>query len=87
MISLSVSDLKPALAGLSKVVSGKAPLEQLRCVRVDATPERVSIMGTDLEMYARIELPEAKCDKTASFLLPLDRLQACLLYTSPSPRD
>ncbi|MEI6072939.1 MAG: hypothetical protein WCS31_14190 [Verrucomicrobiae bacterium] len=76
MISLSVSDLKPALAGLSKVVSGKAPLEQLRCVRVDATPERVSIMGTDLEMYARIELPEAKCDKTASFLLPLDRLQA-----------
>ncbi|MFZ4780015.1 MAG: hypothetical protein ACOYM3_32060, partial [Terrimicrobiaceae bacterium] len=76
MISLSVSDLKPALAGLSKVVSGKAPLEQLRCVRVDATPERVSIMGTDLEIFARIELPEAKCDVAESFLLPLDRLQA-----------
>ncbi|MEI8123486.1 MAG: DNA polymerase III subunit beta, partial [bacterium] len=76
MISLSVSDLKPALAGLSKVVSGKAPLEQLRCVRVDATPERVSIMGTDLEMYASVVLPEAKCDTAASFLLPLDRLQA-----------
>jgi DNA polymerase III sliding clamp (beta) subunit (PCNA family) len=76
MISLSVGDLKPALAGLSKVVSGKAPLEQLRCVRVDATPERVTLMGTDLEMYASVVLPEAKCDKTANFLLPLDRLQA-----------
>ncbi|MEI6035868.1 MAG: hypothetical protein WCS65_16500, partial [Verrucomicrobiae bacterium] len=76
MISLSVSDLKPALAGLSKVVSGKSSLEPLRCVRVDATPERVSIMGTDLEMYARVELPEASCDVAESFLLPLDRLQA-----------
>ena len=76
MINISVSDLKHAIAGLSKVVSGKSSLEQLRCVRVDATPERVSIMGTDLEMYASVVLPEAKCDKTASFLLPLDRLQA-----------
>ena len=39
MISLSVSDLKPALAGFAKVVSSKATLECLRCVRVDATPE------------------------------------------------
>ena len=76
MISLSVSDLKPALAGLSKVVSGKAPLEPLRCVRVDATPERITLMGTDLEMYASVVLPEAKCDTAARFLLPLDRLQA-----------
>ena len=52
MISIAISDLKPAIAGLAKVVSAKATLECLRCVRVDATPERVSIMGTDLEMYA-----------------------------------
>ena len=76
MISISVSDLKPALAGLSKVVSGKAPLEPLRCVRVDATPERVTLMGTDLEVYARYAVPEFQCDTTVSFLLPLDRLQA-----------
>jgi DNA polymerase III sliding clamp (beta) subunit (PCNA family) len=83
MISLSVSDLKPAIAGLSKVVSGKAPLEPLRCVRVDATPERVSIMGTDLEIFARVELPEAKCDTAESFLLPLDRLQSMAKRFSP----
>jgi len=76
MISISVSDLKPALAGLSKVVSGKAPLEPLRCVRVDATPESVTLMGTDLEVYARYAVSEFQCDTTASFLLPLDRLQA-----------
>jgi len=83
MISLSVSDLKPALTGLSKVVSGKGTLEPHRCVRVDATPERVSIMGTDLEMYARFELPEAKRDATESFLLPLDRLQSMAKRFSP----
>ena len=76
MISISVSELKPAIAGLSKVVSNKSTLECLRCVRVDATPEQVSILGTDLDMFARITLPEAKCDTTASFLLPFDRLQA-----------
>ena len=66
MISLSVSDLKPALAGFAKVVSGKARLEPLRCVRVDATPERITLMGTDLEMYASVVLPEAKCDTAES---------------------
>ena len=76
MISISVSELKPAIAGLAKVVSNKSTLECLRCVRVDATPEQVSILGTDLDMFARITLPEAKCDTTASFLLPFDRLQA-----------
>jgi len=75
MISISVSELKPAIAGLSKVVSNKSTLECLRCVRVDATPEQVSILGTDLELFARITLPEAKCDTAASFLLPFDRLQ------------
>ena len=76
MISLSVSSLKPALAGLHKIVSGKATLECLRCIRVDATPESVSFLGTDLEMFARVGLPDATCDNFESFLLPFDRLQA-----------
>ena len=76
MISISVSDLKPALAGLAKVVSNKTTLECLRCIRVDATPERTTLMGTDLEVFARVALPEAKCDEAASFLLPFERLQS-----------
>ena len=72
MISISVSDLKPALTGLAKVVSNKTTLECLRCIRVDATPERTTLMGTDLEVFARVALPEARCDAPASFLLPLD---------------
>ena len=76
MISISVSDLKPAIAGLAKVVSAKATLECLRCVRVDATPERVTILGTDLEMYASILLPGARTETKASFLLPFERLQS-----------
>jgi DNA polymerase III sliding clamp (beta) subunit (PCNA family) len=76
MISISVSDLKPALTGLAKVVSNKATLECLRCIRVDATPERTTLLGTDLEMFARVALPEAKCDSPESFLLPFERLQS-----------
>ena len=33
-------------------------------------------MGTDLDMYARFAVPEFQCDTSASFLLPLDRLQS-----------
>jgi DNA polymerase III sliding clamp (beta) subunit (PCNA family) len=76
MISIPISELKPALAGLSKVVSNKSQLECLRCIRVDATTERTTLMGTDLEIFARVTLPEAKCDTAASFLLPLERLQS-----------
>jgi DNA polymerase III sliding clamp (beta) subunit (PCNA family) len=91
MISLSVGELKPALAGLAKVVSAKARLECLCCVRVDAKPGQVSLTGTDLDMFAQVELPEAKSDSAQSFLLPLDRLQSltrrlqpgALLYLEP----
>jgi len=76
MISIPIGDLKPALTGLAKVVSNKATLECLRCIRVDATPERTTLMGTDLEVFARVALPEARCDAAASFLLPFERLQS-----------
>ncbi len=91
MISLTAGELKPALAGLAKVVSGKAALECMRCVRVKATPEQTTILGTDLDMFAEVELPGATCDSSESFLLPLDRLQSAtrtlppdaLLYLEP----
>lgn len=76
MISIPVSSLKPVLTGLGKVVSNRSTLECLRCIRVDATPEQVSVLGTDLDMFARVLLPEAKCDTTVSFLLPFERLQS-----------
>ena len=76
MISLSIADLKPALTGLAKVVTSKASLPCLKCIRVDASPDRVTLTGTDLEMFATVHLPEATCDAEASFLVPLDRLQA-----------
>jgi len=76
MISIPISELKPALAGLAKVVSNKATLECLRCIRVDATPERTTLMGTDLDIFARIALPEARCEAAESFLLPFERVQS-----------
>jgi DNA polymerase III sliding clamp (beta) subunit (PCNA family) len=83
MISIVISELRSALAGLAKVVSNKSTLECLRCIRLDATPERTTLLGTDLEMYASVTLPEAKCDKAASFLLPLERLQSMVKRFAP----
>jgi DNA polymerase III sliding clamp (beta) subunit (PCNA family) len=83
MITITNSDLKSAIAGLAKVVSNKSTLECLRCIRVDATPERTSLLGTDLDMFARVRLPGAQTDTTASFLLPLDRLQSLVRRLPP----
>lgn len=76
MISISVSELKPALTGLAKVVSNKATLECLRCIRVDATPERTTLLGTDLEIFARVTMPEVRCEAAESFLIPFEHLQS-----------
>ncbi len=76
MITIPIGDLKPALAGLAKVVSTKAALECLRCVRVDSSPGQVRITGTDLDMFASVALPAAMGGHTESFLLPFDRLQS-----------
>ncbi len=76
MIIISAQSLKPALTGLAKVISHRGSIECLRCIRVDASPDRVTLSGTDLDLTANIVLPEADCGSTASFLLPLDRLQA-----------
>lgn len=84
MISLTIGDLKPALAGLAKVVSPKSRLECLRCIRVEASAQSVRLTGTDLDMFAQVELPEAKGDSTQSFLLPLDRLQATAKRLPPT---
>lgn len=76
MISIPLADLKPALAGLGKVISSRVKLKCLRCVRVDATPEKVTLTGTDLDIRVQVTLPEACTATITSFLLPLNRLQS-----------
>jgi DNA polymerase III sliding clamp (beta) subunit (PCNA family) len=83
MISIVISELRSALTGLAKVVSNKSSLECLRCIRVDATPERTKLIGTDLDVFASVTLPEAKSDKKESFLLPLERLQSMVKRFGP----
>ena len=83
MIRISINELKPALAGFSKIITGKHQLPSLRSLRVDGTAEQVTLTGTDLDLYARYEVPEFQCDTTASFLLPLDRLQSMVRRFPP----
>lgn len=84
MITIATSSLKPALAGLAKVVTNKCPLEVLRCVRVEARHGWVAITATDLDLFAKVELLDASCEETASFLVPLERLQAAVRKTAPA---
>ena len=45
---------------------------------------RISAHGTDLEL---LESCNALCRQLCRTVPPLDEARACLLYTSPSPRD
>lgn len=76
MITFSALHLQPALAGLSKVVSTKHALPELRCVKVSPSKESITLSGTDMDVFASVEIPTTHCSEEQSFLLPLDRLLA-----------
>ena len=77
------SELKNALAGLSKVVSTKANLPILSHVRLEADGKAMTLTGTDLNQVATYEI---KCDAPAtspvSALIPIELLQSQLKTTN-----
>lgn len=76
MTHIAASDLRTALAGLAKVVSPKSPLDALRCLQVDVTPERTTLRGTDLNLHATVSFAGVPDGPASRFLVPFDRLQA-----------
>ena len=86
MICLPVGELKPALAGLAKVISRKASLECLRCVKVEAASGEVTLAATDLDLYAKVNVPAPDCEPAPGFLVPFGALQSAVRRLPPQSR-
>lgn len=78
-LTIPRSQLKEALAGLSKVVNQRASIPLLACVRLDAEGKTVSLTGTDIDQVATYEIAVTEpVSAPVSVLIPLDVLQAVL---------
>jgi len=79
------SELKEALAGLSKVVNLRAPVPILSSLRLDAEGQTVRLTGTDISQVAVYEVTVAEpVSAPVSVLIPLAELQA-VLKTAQGP--
>ena len=74
-VSIPVGELKPAMAGLAKIIDPRAPLEILRSARVELREGGVEIVGTDSNSFARVRLGSFGNSEFAPFLIPFARLQ------------
>lgn len=78
-ITLPVAELRPALAGLGKVIRKRASLPVLGCVHIErASNQSVTLTGTDLDTFVslRLELPGQPVADPLSVLVPYEELQA-----------
>lgn len=82
------ADLRLAVSGLAKVLSRRATLPVLACVRIESVEapgrgdrgRRLRFTATDLDLTLRLDLPAQlppghRLPEVAPFLLPLDRLR------------
>jgi len=81
---LPIAELKPALAGLGKIISKTANLPVLRTVRVDRTKDGwITLTGTDLDAFVTVRLEEPSKGEPASVLVPYDDLAKTTKGCSP----
>jgi len=82
-ISLSRESLKQALELCSKVVNGKSPREELRCVRIEAKAEKAFIQATNLEEWLTLVSSEAKVVAEGTCVVDLAELKAFVKDAQP----
>ena len=84
-LTIPRSELKDALAGLSKVVNQRVSMPVLSCLRLDAEDLTVRLTGTSIDQTAAYEITVAEpVPAPVSTLIPLAELQA-VLKTAQGP--
>jgi hypothetical protein len=77
-IQIRAGDLKPAIAGLGKLITTRAKLPALQCVKVETLKrDTLRLTGTDLTvtLALALEVPAKLNEKVEPFLVPLVRLR------------
>jgi len=74
-ITLPMAELKPALAGLGKIITRRPTLPVLGCIRVERTnTNRIELTGSDLDTTAIVQLDAPAQGEAVTFLVPYEDL-------------
>ena len=74
-ITLPIAELKPALAGLGKLINPKATLPVLHHVKVERTSDGwIALTGTDLDRFVTLRLEQPAEGLPMVVLIPYDQL-------------
>lgn len=67
-INFDRAELASALVLACRIISRRNTIPVLACVRIDASPEGVALVATDIDAVLRIDLPGATADGAASVI-------------------
>ena len=74
-ITLPMNELRPALAGLSKIIARRPTLPVLGCIRIERTKTgKVELAASDLDTAAVVQLDAPAQGEPAAFLVPYEDL-------------
>ncbi|MBB5030525.1 DNA polymerase III subunit beta [Prosthecobacter vanneervenii] len=74
-ITLPIAELKPALAGLGKIINAKATLPVLGTIKVERTADGwIALTSTDLDRWATVRFEHPTEGPPSMVLLPFDQL-------------
>ncbi|MCB1234162.1 MAG: hypothetical protein KDM91_03740, partial [Verrucomicrobiae bacterium] len=75
-LEIRAGDLKPTVAGLGKLISRKAALPALQCVKIETPkPDILRLTATDLSLTLAVDIPVKTTQRSAPFLVPIERLR------------
>lgn len=74
-IALSLTELKPALTGLGKVLNRHSALPVLNYIRIERTPDGwITLIATDLDHFVTVRSDLPSAGEPVSLLVPYDEL-------------
>ena len=73
-IQLPIAELKPALAGLGKIISRKSTLPVLGNIKVERDKDGVVLTSTDLDHYISVRLEQPTEGAPEKMLVPYEDL-------------